>query len=273
MPRIHREVTRSAVPADAAIDSPAPALRTGDSLRSCEVVGVAGDEDGQPAGGLGRVALHGIGRTGISVLAIVLTQLVSTAILARLLSPAEFGVVAAANVAILFGQLISDLGLSSAVIRHVDLTPAHVRTAFTVSLLVGATLAAAVAGFADPIAAMLRIEASAGPLRLLAASFLWFGLAGISHALLHRALRFGTVALIDAVAALLCNGVLTVALALAGWGYWALATGADDRPRRAARPGHGRGRFLCRGADQLLRAPRRHFHGGALRGSCGAGSV
>src|SRR4051794_39760686 len=70
-------------------------------------------------------AVGGISQFGISVL------------LARLLTPADFGLVALASVVLGLGRPLGDLGVGSAVIQRAQLTERHVRVAFTLSVLSG----------------------------------------------------------------------------------------------------------------------------------------
>ena len=65
------------------------------------------------------------------------SQLLVGALLARLLAPADFGVVALAYVALGLAQSMADLGLGSAIARHAAVTERHIRSAFTCSVIGG----------------------------------------------------------------------------------------------------------------------------------------
>ena len=58
-------------------------------------------------------------------------QLISIAVLARILTPTEFGIVAAANIVIAFSNMFSDIALGSAIIQLKNMTDKHIRVAFT----------------------------------------------------------------------------------------------------------------------------------------------
>lgn len=81
--------------------------------------------------------------SGTGVLALI--KLPVVAILARLLSPAEFGVVAAAGTIIWLSAILSDLGVGAALVQRRDLTSAHVRTALTSAWMLGLALAGVIA--------------------------------------------------------------------------------------------------------------------------------
>src|SRR5438105_9102303 len=66
-------------------------------------------------------------------------------LLARLLPPADFGVMALAFVVLGLARPLGDLGLGGAVVQRRELTDRHVRTAFTSSVLLGLAVAAALA--------------------------------------------------------------------------------------------------------------------------------
>jgi O-antigen/teichoic acid export membrane protein len=66
--------------------------------------------------------------------AFAVLQLVILGILARLLVPADFGVIAAAEVVIGFSAIVSQLGLGPALVQRPELDDRHVETAFTASL-------------------------------------------------------------------------------------------------------------------------------------------
>src|SRR5207247_10753749 len=65
------------------------------------------------------------------------SQLVVGVLLARLLTPADFGVTALAYVVLGLAQPLADLGVGSAVVRQPGLTVRHIRTAFTCAVLLG----------------------------------------------------------------------------------------------------------------------------------------
>ena len=70
------------------------------------------------------------------------SQLVVGVLLARLLTPADFGVAALAYVVLGLAQPLGDLGLGSAIVQRARLSDRHIRAAFTCSVLVGVGIAA-----------------------------------------------------------------------------------------------------------------------------------
>lgn len=80
---------------------------------------------------LSHKALSGVSVMGLTVGTQMALQLISIAVLARILTPTEFGIVAAANIVITFSTMFSDIALGSAIIQLKDITEKHIRVAFT----------------------------------------------------------------------------------------------------------------------------------------------
>lgn len=152
-------------------------------------------------------------------------QLLVLAVLARLLTPADFGVVSAALVVIGLSQIVSQLGLGPALVQRPTLEPRHIDTAFSVSVILGIGLGALIWLIAPAAAAFFRIEAVAPVLRALAWLFPLQGLGTVAESLMRRDLRFSWLARIDVVTYGVGYGAVGIALALAGWGVWALVAG------------------------------------------------
>ena len=142
-------------------------------------------------------------------------------ILARLVDPAAFGLVALAAVYVTTVQALSDQGLATALIQREHLDEAHKNSAFWANLAVGALLALATLAIAEPAATFYKEPRLASILRWYALWPLLGSLSVVQQALLRRALRFRELALRQLVGAI-AGGVAGIALAYAGLGVWAL---------------------------------------------------
>jgi len=140
---------------------------------------------------------------------------------ARLLTPADFGLVGAAAVYLGLVTLISELGLGAAIVQRRDLTADQVARLGGLSVIFGFLLTLLSWALALPISAFFRERAVAGIVAVMSLSFVTNGARVVPRALLMRELHFRTLALIDAAEAVL-GSMLTLALALLGTGYWAL---------------------------------------------------
>src|SRR5690554_1254051 len=78
----------------------------------------------------------GIFYTALGKYSIVVVQLLVTALLARLLTPNEMGIVSAVNVFLVFFQLLADFGIGPAIIQNKDLTNKEVNGIFSFSLYI-----------------------------------------------------------------------------------------------------------------------------------------
>ncbi|MBP7936277.1 MAG: lipopolysaccharide biosynthesis protein [Phycisphaerae bacterium] len=148
-------------------------------------------------------------------------RMASTAVLARLLTPADFGLVAMGTVVTGFVDVFRDGGLSTATVQHERLTHAHVSTLFWLNVVFGAVVMSIIAGLA-PILAWFYGEPRLVPLVLALAAMSLLGGFGIQHmALLRRQMRFGAVAAIE-LSAMTVGASIASAMAWAGYSYWSL---------------------------------------------------
>ncbi|HSD33573.1 MAG TPA: lipopolysaccharide biosynthesis protein [Gemmatimonadales bacterium] len=151
-----------------------------------------------------------------------LLQLVVLGVLARLITPAAFGVVSAALVVIGFSAIASTLGLGPALVQRPELERRHIDTAFTFSFLLGLALGAIIWLGAPVAATFLRMPDVTPVLRALAWVFPLNGLGAVGQALLSRELHFSWLANLDVVSYGVGYGIIGIVTALLGWGVWAL---------------------------------------------------
>ena len=149
------------------------------------------------------------------------TQLLTTVVLARLLTPAEFGLVAMATVVIGFVNLFKDLGTSAAIIQNREVTEDLLSSVFWANVAFGA-LGTAVLVAAAPLVAMYYHEPRVTALlRVLALNFVVSGFSILQQALFERKLLFRILARVE-VAGVTCGAVVGISSAIAGLGVWAL---------------------------------------------------
>jgi succinoglycan exporter len=148
-------------------------------------------------------------------------KFVTVPILARILSPQEFGVVAVAQTVVMFLTMIGSAGLSASLILEPEEDADTVHSVFWVNLLVAVAMAAGIYVWADWFAQMLG-AAEAGYLLRIMALLIPIQLAGdVAYSLLARRMAFHK----DAAWSVFSEsvGALTaVGLALLGFGIWAL---------------------------------------------------
>ncbi|MFL1463372.1 oligosaccharide flippase family protein [Roseococcus sp. DSY-14] len=173
---------------------------------------------------LGRRVMAGAAFMMAGRLAIRCLSIVSTLVLARLLMPEDFGLVALALAAFAIADAVTNTGYATLLIRTPDITRGHYDTAWTLNLLRCLLLALAVAGTASWQAALLG-DARIGPVLLaVAAGVALDGLVSIGLVRLQREFRFDRFATYQ-VATRLLNFGATLALAVLWQSYWAIILG------------------------------------------------
>jgi O-antigen/teichoic acid export membrane protein len=145
----------------------------------------------------------------------------STVVLARLLSPEDYGLLGMATVIIGFVELFKDLGLSAATVQKAEINHQQVSTLFWINLVVSWIIALIVVGLAPVVAWFYHEPRLSGITLALAINFVFGGLTVQHQALLQRQMRFTSLAQIDIVS--MSVGVIAaIVSAWYGLGYWAL---------------------------------------------------
>ena len=156
--------------------------------------------------------------------AIRLTGLVSTIILARLLVPSDFGIVAMAMFVVGLLELLSHSGQELAIIRHASPARDDYDTAWTVSVLVGFMIGFSIFALA-PLAQLYFHEPRVVPvIQWLALRSILAGFENIGAVNFRRDLRFGRFFIYNVIPKLISFAV-TVILAFTWRNYWALVFG------------------------------------------------
>jgi lipopolysaccharide exporter len=162
----------------------------------------------------------------VGTAALMVANLAYTAIISRLLGPVAFGLMALANLVVLFAQYFVRMGIASALVQRPTLTRDEVRAASTAGLAFGAFCFGAVWLLAPLVSNVFHQPALSPVLRVLALSFLLEGWSMTGMGLLRREYRFRELAIITAGTYVLGFLVVGVGLALLGAGVWSLVAGA-----------------------------------------------
>jgi PST family polysaccharide transporter len=174
--------------------------------------------------GLKRQSVRGSLMTVASQGAKMLIQLASQVVLARLLVPADFGLLAMVAPVIAFIMVFNDIGLGQAIVQRPVLVQDGVSALFWVNLALSCALACLVASLA-PLFAWVYGEPHVIGLMVVLSILIPISALGINPtALLSRQMRFGWIAR-NEVAAAFAGVVIAVFCAWYGWGYWSLVAG------------------------------------------------
>ncbi len=145
----------------------------------------------------------------------------STVVLARLLSPEDYGLIGMATVIIGFVQLFKDLGLSAATVQRTKINHQQVSTLFWINLIISCAIALVVVALAPVVAWFYDEPLLRGITLVLAITFVFGGLTVQHQALLQRQMRFKDLAKIEIIS-MLVGVIVAIASAWYGLGYWAL---------------------------------------------------
>ncbi|ULJ75090.1 oligosaccharide flippase family protein [Rhizobium gallicum] len=153
-------------------------------------------------------------------------DVVFLAILSRLLSPADFGIIAAAALFFAFCNLLREVGIGATIIQLPSLTDVEQRTALTLVLISSTILFLLAQASATPFSRFMNIPASEEVIRVMSFIIILQAFTSISEGLLLRRLEMRRIRISEILAKTLANGTAGIGLALAGFGYWAIAAAA-----------------------------------------------
>lgn len=157
--------------------------------------------------------------------ALLVLQLASTMIIARLLTPAEVGVFAIAAVFSMLASMFRDFGIAEYMIQERELTAEKIAAAFGLNIVASWGMAAALFFGAGPAASFYANAGVGEVMRVQALSFVLVPFGAVTMAWFRRELNF-TPILASNVAGSVTGFVVSIGLALAGFGYMSLAWSA-----------------------------------------------
>ena len=142
-------------------------------------------------------------------------------VMARLLTPSDFGVVGMLSIFLAVSQTFIDSGFSNALIRKIDRTEIDCSTAFYFNVVIGALCYAILFLLAPIIASFYNMPILKGVTRVLAITLFLNSLTVVQIALLTIKVDFRTQAKVNLCSSLVSGGI-GIFLAYTGWGVWAL---------------------------------------------------
>jgi O-antigen/teichoic acid export membrane protein len=154
---------------------------------------------------------------GLTLVCAALASLV----VARNLTPSDYGVVGFAGIIIGFLGQFSDMGIGSAVVRRTELRPQDLDTAFTLKIALSSAalvLALLIAPFAHHL---FEHPATGNVIRLLSLNFLLSSIGFIPQVMLMREMNY-RVLLVPGVVGAVVQCILSVTLVLHGWSFWSV---------------------------------------------------
>jgi len=160
--------------------------------------------------------------TYISALVGIGLQIIYTGIMARLLTPSIFGLVAMASMFLRFGTYFSQMGLSEVIIQKKNLIHKEIGVIFVLSVLIGAMFTMLFIGIAPIAALFFRENKVVQIIYVLAISFLLDGIFTTPLSLARRELEFKFLAINDLISYIIGYLGVGIILAYLGMGVWSL---------------------------------------------------
>ncbi len=163
--------------------------------------------------GVSWSAVELIGRQGIALAVFI--------VLARLLGPETFGLLALALVVIGLAEMWISEGMADVLVQRETIEDGHIDAAFWALMCVAGLLASLAALLAGPMAAIMGAPAVEPLMLALAPAIVLTALATVPSVLLRRNFEFRTLA-IRSTGSVVAGGIVGLAMALSGHGVWAL---------------------------------------------------
>ncbi|GAA4890800.1 MOP flippase family protein [Ferrimonas pelagia] len=147
--------------------------------------------------------------------------LVITAILANLLSPADFGLVGMVTILVGLAMILADTGFSAVIVQDQSLGQRHYSTLFWLNLAIGVVVALAFYWSAPAVAWFYGRDELIPLAQVLSVSFVLSSFSSLPEALMRKEMDFKALSVIDTSVHLLV-GAIVVLMALNGFGIWSL---------------------------------------------------
>lgn len=175
----------------------------------------------KPFEGLGRASA----RSGVTLVVArainAVVQVATMVLLARLLSPQDYGLVGVVTAMVTVAPLLVDLGTSEASLQKAHASRGEVSALFWLNIAVGGACTIIFAAISGLIASVFKEPAMAGIALASSLTFILTAMTVQHYALMRRAMDFRAIAINDTIANML-GSVIAIAMAFGSWGYWAL---------------------------------------------------
>lgn len=171
---------------------------------------------------LARKTINGLKWSYLFTVVNVIAQLVLTAILARLLSPKDYGLVAMGNVVLRFGSYLAQMGIGQSLIQRNAIDKKNVFTAYVLSLVLSLILYLAMFALAPLSQYIFSNTEVISIIRILAINLVFNSIATVPISLLRVNYKYRLLGTIDFIAFIIGNGIVGICMASYGFGVWSL---------------------------------------------------
>jgi len=171
--------------------------------------------------GLKKQVIKGMSWQAFAEIAAQIIRTITTIVLARILFPEDFGLVAMAGVFTGFASTINEIGLSAAIIQRKKVSEAQKSSAFWLNLGEGVVIFLIMAAISGFIARFYHEDVLKLIVIVSSTSFIISSLGTIHRALLMRKLLFKQLSIRN-ILGIFIYGASAISLGLIGYGYWSL---------------------------------------------------
>jgi len=161
----------------------------------------------------------------ISVVVKVFVQLFVIAILARHIPLRDFGLIALANMVLVFVEMFAEAGIGAAIIQKKILTNEDIRVGFTLSVLSGIIFVVVLWLISPLVAKFFKMEYLNNVIKWLGLSILFIKFGTISRSLLERDMRLDKLLLVDVGSYIFGYAPVGIGMAILGYGVWSIVIG------------------------------------------------
>ena len=166
--------------------------------------------------------VHGLKWSYLSTFINALLQIIYTAVMARLLTPNDFGLVAMGVVILRFGGYFAQMGMGQAIIQKKEISTNDIRSAFTSSVLISSVFFI-LTYFLAPYSKLIFDDFKLVPIiRIMSLSFVLTGLSTTALALIRRNLKFKSLAIVEVISYLTGYLIVGISFAISGFGVYSL---------------------------------------------------
>jgi O-antigen/teichoic acid export membrane protein len=166
--------------------------------------------------------VNGMTWIGAGIVAQVTMRIGVLAVMARLVSPREFGLVAIAFIFTSFAERLGQVGVGAAFVQRATIDDDDLRTASILSVVSGFSIAGALCAIAPLASSFFGEHELTLIIAVLALGFIFDSFGVVSDGLLQRELKFREIVKVETASFVFGLGAIGIILGFLGWGVWAL---------------------------------------------------
>lgn len=154
----------------------------------------------------------------------VIGQLISTTVLARLLFPRDYGLIAIANIVLGFGAYIAQMGVGPALIQKRDVKNEDIISAYAIAIVLSSVLVLLVIFIAPLFNTFFEETEIVKIIQVMSLAFIFMSLSRVSISLLQKEFKFFLIGILSLISFVIGSILTPILFALLGYGVWSLVS-------------------------------------------------